>query len=56
MVYENWNEPNEPNNSGGQEHCVTAGSTGNWNDLSCTDERSIICEEYDGDVNPWPTG
>lgn len=44
-TYTNWG-PTEPNNEGGNEHCIDLYSNINykWNDHSCVKERYFICE------------
>lgn len=45
LSYMSWS-PNEPNNSGGSEHCGQVWKKGNWNDKSCKDSNSFaICEK-----------
>ena len=41
--YTNWNN-NEPNDSGGNEDCAALHKSGVWNDISCSQERTFICE------------
>ncbi|XP_005871830.1 PREDICTED: pulmonary surfactant-associated protein D [Myotis brandtii] len=43
LVYTNW-APWEPNNDGGNEHCVEIFTNGKWNDRPCGDKRLVICE------------
>src|SRR5690554_4623366 len=35
-----WNS-GEPNNSGGNEHCVTQAKNGGWNDTKCDESRPM---------------
>ncbi|XP_015423942.1 PREDICTED: pulmonary surfactant-associated protein D-like [Myotis davidii] len=43
LVYSNWNL-GEPNDDGGNEHCVEIFSNGLWNDIPCEERRLVICE------------
>jgi len=45
MTYTNWG-PNEPNYVGGEEHCmqIWAAVYYLWNDVSCSDKISSVCE------------
>ena len=41
--YTNWNA-GEPNNYGGNEHCLLFYSSGKWNDDRCTTKRKYVCQ------------
>ena len=43
LSYTNWNV-GEPNNVGGNEHCLAAVYTGGWNDASCDILLKYVCE------------
>ena len=44
LSYTNW-APREPNNIGGNEHCVEIISEdGLWNDISCSNIYTIVCQ------------
>ncbi|KAM5141289.1 mannose-binding protein C-like [Mantella aurantiaca] len=43
VIFTNWN-PGEPNNTNNTEDCVESLSNGKWNDISCTEQRLVICE------------
>jgi hypothetical protein len=57
LTYENWNS-GEPNNGGSNEHCanvrIVNGVYG-WNDVDCDGNYAVVCEKYDGQVDPIPT-
>jgi hypothetical protein len=42
-AYERWNG-GEPNNSWGVEDCAHIRADGSWNDTSCSDDRTFLCE------------
>ena len=45
MTYFNWS-PQEPNNYGGDQDCVTIGEYDNekWDDDTCSNEEAFVCE------------
>ncbi|KAM7343759.1 C-type lectin mosGCTL-7-like [Cochliomyia hominivorax] len=43
LLYTNWG-PGEPNNAGGNEHCLELLNNGQWNDFNCNENRRVICE------------
>ena len=42
-----WN-PGEPNNSGGDEDCLTINHGGHWNDRPCHNVYRYVCEVISG--------
>jgi len=47
LTYQNWRpHPKEPNNQGGNEHCMEYGQAYgyHWNDIPCTRHYQFICE------------
>ena len=46
LSYEDW-ENGQPNNHGGQQHCVKINIVANnygWDDVECTEERHYLCQ------------
>ncbi len=43
LSYTNWS-PGEPNNDGGDEHCIEMYSSGLWNDVGCGSSFPFICQ------------
>ncbi|XP_062599603.1 perlucin-like [Saccostrea cucullata] len=44
VTFSNWRN-NQPNNWGGNQHCVEICRNGFWNDLNCNTNSAFICEK-----------
>lgn len=52
--YNNWDSPDEPNNSDGDEDCAQFWDAGRWNDLNCATARPFVVEFGDGETSLAP--